>query len=231
MGFESEIESARRHTASYATDPQFRTYWLGFTRESRNLRAQQLRAFGELMGSVTPTLSGWRILDVGCGDGRWLRSLLELDAKPEDLIGIDVSDVRFEIGRAKNPLINLMKTDGKTIPFEDEYFDLVTQFVCFSNVPTAGLRKRIAGEIRRVVKRGGFVFWWDLLHTTAPADPNVDLHPSDFFDWPIRQLTIGEVPRCSECLRPGVLRYLLVPILDCFGYARTHVAALIGPKG
>jgi hypothetical protein len=65
--FQAEIEATRAHTESYATDPEFRIHWLGFTRESRNLRAQQLRAFGELVGFVTPTLSGWRILDVGCG--------------------------------------------------------------------------------------------------------------------------------------------------------------------
>ena len=68
------------------------------------------------MGSVTTTLSGWRILDVGCGDGRWLRSILEFDAKPEDLIGIDVSDARFEIGQAKNPIVTLIKSDGTTLP-------------------------------------------------------------------------------------------------------------------
>ncbi|MBM4430673.1 MAG: class I SAM-dependent methyltransferase [Chloroflexi bacterium] len=229
--FETEIEATRAHTASYATDPEFRTQWLGFTRQSRNYRSQLLRAFGELVGSLTATLSGWRILDVGCGDGRWLRTFLEFDAKPEDLVGIDVSDARFEIGRAKNPLITLMRTDGTTIPFEDGYFDLVTQFVCFSNIPTVALRNRVADEIRRVVKPGGFVFWWDLPYTTAPYDRNANLQPSDYLEWPIRELAVGELPRPSECLRSlrGVRR-LLGPVLDRLAYPPTHIAALIGPK-
>jgi len=229
--FETEIEATRSHTASYATDPEFRTYWLGLTKESRNIRAQQLRVFGELVGSVTNTLSGWRILDVGCGDGRWLRTFLEFDASPEKVIGIDVSDARFANGQAKNPLVTLMKTNGITIPCKNGYFDLVTQFVCFSNIPSVALRKLMAGEICRAVKSGGFIFWWDLPYTTAPADRNVYLQPSDYFEWPIRELAVGELPRLSECLRPlRGIRRLLRPVLDRLGYQPTHVAALIGPK-
>src|SRR6266536_4024274 len=134
--YSKEVAAAIAHTADYGSSAEFRGYWLGFTEESRNSRAQQLRALGEFLGRLTNTLAGWRILDIGCGDGRWLRTLLEFDARLEDLVGIDVSDVRFDIGRAKNPLVKLVKTDGVSIPFEDEHFDLITQFVCFSNIPT-----------------------------------------------------------------------------------------------
>jgi len=93
--YASEVAAARAYAEVRFTDLEFRNHWLGLTEESRNLRAQQLLAFGELIGSLTRTLAGWRILDVGCGDGRWLRSFLEYDAKPEDVMGVDVSDARF----------------------------------------------------------------------------------------------------------------------------------------
>src|SRR5215831_14043879 len=110
--YAKEVSDAIAHTESYGRSPEFRRYWLGFTEESRNFRAQQTRVLGELLGRIAGTLEGWRILDVGCGDGRWLRALVELDARPEDVVGIDVSDARFDIGRAKNESVKLLKTDG-----------------------------------------------------------------------------------------------------------------------
>jgi SAM-dependent methyltransferase len=229
--FDDEISATRAHTDGYATDPTHRSRWLGFTEQSRNFRAQQLRCFGKLVGGATQSLADWQILDVGCGDGSWLRTFLQLDAKPQNLKGIDVSDVRFDIGRARNPLIALSATDGTTIPFADGQFDLVTQFVCFSCIPTQRLRARVASEIRRCIRRGGFVFWWDLLAVVSTNDPGASLQPSDYFDWPIESLDVGPMPQPSECLRPrrGVSR-LLGPLIDLLGYGPTHTAALIGPK-
>lgn len=230
MSFDSAIEAARIHTASYGASPDFRIHWLGFTQESRDCLAQQLRVFGELMGSVAQSLAGWKILDVGCGDGRWLRRMVDYDAKPEDVVGIDISDIRFEIGRTKNPLVKLLKTDGISIPFEDEHFDLVTQFVCFSNIPTVALRMRTAKEMQRVLKKGGYLFWWDLPRATAPSDRNAVIEPADYFDWPIWRKCTGQRPKPSEGLRKFPGARVLGHLLDVLGHSTTHLAALIGPK-
>jgi ubiquinone/menaquinone biosynthesis C-methylase UbiE len=152
-----------------------------------------------------------------------------LDARPEDLVGIDVSNARFGPARAKNPSIALLQTDGVTIPFKDTSFDLVTQFVAFSSMPSAALRIRIAGEIGRVVKPGGFVFWWDH-YTLASAQPGSSFRSSDYFDWPVRELAVGEMPRPSECLRSLEGFGPFVAGLDRLGCPTTHTAALIGPK-
>ncbi len=229
--FTRHVEDTLRHTAEYAANPEFRRHWLGFTEESRNLRAQMWRAFGKLIGSVTPSLAGWRILDVGCGDGRNLRTLLEYDAKPEDVMGIDVSDARFEIGAAKNPLVKLMKTDGVTVPFADEHFDLATQFVCFSNIPGIELRRHVADEISRVVKKGGYMFWWDLFRSTAPTDEGAEIEVSHYFNWPIQKLLVNQHEMPSEALRPlRGLKPVIGKVLDHFCHPPTHVAAIVGPK-
>ena len=228
--YSREVAAAIAHTADYGSSVEFRRYWLGFTEESRNLRAQQLRVVGELLGRVCDTLAGWRILDIGCGDGRWLRTLLEFDARLEDLVGIDVSDVRFEIGRAKNPLLKMVKTDGVSIPFTAEHFDLITQFVCFSNIPTLALRKHTAKEMGRTLKKGGYVFWWDLRSSTAPTDSDAQIDPGDYFDWPICRRQIGHQPKPGDTLRafPGV-RFVRA-LIDRLGTPATYTAALIGPK-
>jgi ubiquinone/menaquinone biosynthesis C-methylase UbiE len=228
--YRAEVAAAIAHTASYGADAEFRRYWLGFTKESRNLRAQQLRVLGELLSRVVDTLAGWRILDIGCGDGRWLRTLLEFDASPEDVVGVDVSDVRFDLGRAKNPLVRLLKTDGVSLPFDAEHFDLITQFVCFSNIPTLALRKRTAQEMERVLKKGGYVFWWDLRLSTAPTDTGARIEPTDYFDWPICRRDIGEQPKPSETLRYFRGARFVRAFIDRLSKPATYTAALIGPK-
>jgi len=228
--YAKEVSDAIAHTESYGRSPEFRRYWLGFTEESRNFRAQQTRVLGELLGRIAGTLEGWRILDVGCGDGRWLRALVELDARPEDVVGIDVSDARFDIGRAKNESVKLLKTDGVSFVFPGAHFDLVTQFVCFSNIPTQALRQHTAKEMARVLKRGGYVFWWDLPSSTAPTDSGAPIEPADYFDWPLDRRPIGQYPRPSETLRYFPGRRFVGKLLDRFGHPATYTAALIGPK-
>jgi SAM-dependent methyltransferase len=230
QAFASAVEAAVADTASYATKPEFRAEWLGITSRSRDYIAQQLRTFGELLEPVRNTLAGWKVLDVGCGDGRWLRRMVEFDARLEDVVGVDVSDLRFDIARKKNPLIRLIKIDGANLPFEDGTFDLVTEFVCFSHIPSRELRRHVAGEISRVLKPGGYMFWWDQPHTDSPADPGTPLDPGDYFDWPIRRINVGRHPRPSETLRPFHGRRFVGRLLDALSHPPTHVAALMGPK-
>lgn len=225
------LESIKLHTASYANDPAFKHRWSGLTDISRNYRAQQIRAFGELIGAVTATLSDWRVLDIGCGDGHWLRTLVEYDAQPRNLIGVDVSNARFAEARARNSLINLLQIDGPRLPFKDNEFDLVMQWVCFSNIPTISWRLELAAEMQRVVKRGGFIFWWDLPHMTTPTEVGKPLQLTDYFNWPMRILKVGQQPVISEILRPD-LQYLkpVGAFFNFIAYPPTHIAALIGPE-
>ncbi len=85
--FKDEIAAIRSHTASYASDPDFHAEWFGLTQRSVNLRAQQMRAFGTLVGSVTKTLAGWRILDVGCGSGFGCAPFSSLTLCPKTWLG------------------------------------------------------------------------------------------------------------------------------------------------
>lgn len=228
--FRVAIAATQAETATYATSPEFRREWLGLSERSRNLLAEQIRTFGELLSPVTSSLAGWKVLDVGCGDGRWLRRFLDYDAAPGDVAGVDVSDVRFAIGRAKNPLVRLVRTDGLTLPFDDRSFDLVTQFVCFTRIPTASLRRHTAAEMIRVLKRGGYIYWWDQPRMDLAGEEQAKLDPLDYFDLPIRRVEAGPYPAPSSVLRPFRGRRLVRSLLDSLRQPPTHVAALIGPK-
>lgn len=113
-------------------------------------------------------LEGRSILDVGCGYGHWLRYLVELGAQPENLTGVDMSGERLSCARQANPAVTWMQVTGTTLPFPAATFDIAMQVVVFSSILDQGLRKSIAGEILRVVKPEGYIFWID--HKKPQAD-------------------------------------------------------------
>jgi SAM-dependent methyltransferase len=177
-------------------------------------------------------LSGLDVLDVGCGDGRWLRWMVELGADSDRVAGVDVSDAGFARARAINPRIELRKLDHLSLPFEDGRFDLVTQWVCLSSTPTPALRAHTAAEIARVLRPGGWIFWWDLPRCVSPGYEGEPVDPAALWPgWPLRGRQVAPRPRPSECLRPiNKVRRLVTPLVDRLGYAPTHLAAVIGPK-
>jgi ubiquinone/menaquinone biosynthesis C-methylase UbiE len=230
--FHEQIARIRQHTASYVNDDEFRRKWNGISHESAAIRAQQLRTFSYMIGDIWESLSNKKILEVGCGNGRVLRWMVELGAKPDNVLGVDVSDIRFKEGNRKNPLIRLTKVDDTNIPADDNTYDLVLQFTCFMCIPTHKMRQKVADEMCRVLKPDGYIFWWDLPTTFIPDVSPEKLRPEDYFEnMAIKKIRVSHVPRLSEVIRP--LRGfgpVIGRLLNHLGYRPSHVAALIGPK-
>lgn len=105
-------------------------------------------------------LSGIRILEVGCGTGHILERFQELGAGKA--VGIDLADHRIKVAKRKYPNLFLMHGNASELPFRDNAFDMVMQFMCLSSVLDAGMRRRIAEEMWRVVRPGGVVLHYDL---------------------------------------------------------------------
>ena len=213
------------------TSAAFRAAWMGLSEQDLRNRAVYEVCFGRLIRPVWPTLEGVRVLDVGCGAGRWLRWYLEVGAHPADIAGVDISEARFKAARAMNPLIALHKIDGEHLPFDDHSFDLVTQWTCFMCVPTPSARARLATEILRVLKPGGYVFWLDTLTTHPKLADGARLQPQDLFP----TLPIVLEAHCarqppSERARNRFDRFIRRLFLDPLAGGSTHLAARLGPK-
>lgn len=110
-------------------------------------------------------LTGKRILDVGCGDGRQLLSFLIQGALPDDLYGIDLIPERIADAKAKHPLLHLQSNSAEQLDYPDSTFDLVTQFTVFSSILDGQMQASIAKEMARVTRPGGLVIWYDLRRT------------------------------------------------------------------
>ncbi|MFQ5695305.1 MAG: class I SAM-dependent methyltransferase [Terriglobia bacterium] len=118
------------------------------------------------------TLAGLRILEVGCGEGRPLRRLLDYGAQARRLVGVDLLANRVHAARRNNPALAWLCAEGAVLPFPDGSFDLVTQGTVFTSVLDPRYRLTMAGEIVRVLRPGGKLLWYDFFYDN-PRNPDV----------------------------------------------------------
>ena len=111
--------------------------------------ANELSRHGWLdLGSV-------QCLDVGCGTGKWLRTLMEWGCPAANLHGIDLLPDRIEKACKLSPDMDFQVSDAWPMPFDDHSVDLVTANVVFSSILDDDARSMLAKEMMRVVSSGG----------------------------------------------------------------------------
>jgi SAM-dependent methyltransferase len=100
--------------------------------------------------------SGARMLDIGCGWGRWMVSAARAGFYP---VGIDV---REEALAAANRVLKVHGHAGQalagelsSLPLPDEHFDLVFSYSVLQHAPKTRVVSCLR-EIRRVLKPGGY---------------------------------------------------------------------------
>lgn len=116
-------------------------------RRASSAAAQHLRRAAALI-----ELDGLAVLDIGCGSGDFLKLLL---AEGADAHGLEVEAATVE--RAIQAGIEPSRValgDGRTLPFPDASFDLVTFVYSFHHVPVQQHRELLA-ECARVLRPKG----------------------------------------------------------------------------
>lgn len=171
-------------------------------------------------------LASLRVLDVGCGPGLELASLLRWGVRPEALFGIDLSRERLQAARGMAPAA-LACASATALPLADASFDLLLQNVVFSSIVEPAARRACAAEMRRVLRPGGWLLWYDAFRSRA-RDPHFRpvpraevqaLFPDLAWTWRTLTSDIGIASRARRV--PGAMA-----LLDASGLVRTHLLGL-----
>jgi SAM-dependent methyltransferase len=175
-----------------------------------------------------------RILDVGCGEGEALRQFLQWGAKPERLAGIELRPEAVAKAAYLNPNLEVRCGAAEELPWPDASFDLVCQHTLFTSVLNRTTRQRIAAEMRRVLKPGGAVLWYDFFYN-VPWNPDVrgitrGEIASLFPGFGLRLWRVTLAPFIARRL-PEPLLPVLYPLLAAVWPLRTHYLGLLTRPG
>jgi len=90
-----------------------------------------------------------RVLDVGCGEGRFCRMLR---AHGVAAIGIDPTRNLLAAARQQDPTGNYFEGEAASLPFDDSSFDLVVSYLSLIDIPDV---VPAISEMVRVLLPGG----------------------------------------------------------------------------
>ena len=119
-----------------------------------------------------------RVLDVGCGTGPGLLTLLRWGFVQRNLSGVDISQDRIDEARAALPLADLRCESGDALSYGDDTFDLVTESTMFILMPDEVTARGIAREMIRVTKPGGHIMVIDWRYSKPGSDVYKAVTPS-----------------------------------------------------
>jgi SAM-dependent methyltransferase len=121
--------------------------------------------------TVGADLAPLRVLDVGCGQGQFLRQLIDWGATPGHLAGTEYQGDRLEAARARTAA-GVRWHLGGLEAFADDGMDLVCANTVFSRILDDDLRRALAAEMWRVLRPGGWTLVFDFRHG-VPRNPQL----------------------------------------------------------
>lgn len=105
--------------------------------------------FLRLLNEKKKIINGNKILDIGCGQGFFLKEAKKIDL---DCYGIDISTVALQKARKMVPHAKVIIGDSENLPYSDNYFDFVVNLGSLEHFLNID---RAVREMARVCKPDG----------------------------------------------------------------------------
>lgn len=104
---------------------------------------------------------GDKVLDLGCGNGRFYG---ELAYRGAEYWGLDSSQKLIDIAAKNHPEAQFSVGSAFDLPYESEFFDKIYSIAVLHHIPSFELRQRFLFEAQRVLKQSGYLILtvWDL---------------------------------------------------------------------
>lgn len=123
-----------------------------------SVRSQGWKELSFLFDSI---FSQEKVLDLGCGNGRFYKDFV---SKGANYFGVDPSVEMIKICKNNYPQGDFRVAYGNELPFKEEYFDKIFSIAVLHHIPSIFSRKEFLKEIKRVLKKNGLIVLtvWDL---------------------------------------------------------------------
>ena len=173
-----------------------------------------------------------RVLEVGSGTGWELAQMVELGARAEHLVGVELLPDRVANARRAYPTIEFHQANAEKLDFSDSTFDVVMAITIFSSILDRGMADNVASEIVRVMRPGGALLWYDVRYDSV-SNASVkgvgharirNLFPA--LHGSLRSVTL--LPPLARRLGPAT--GVLYPTLASLPPLRSHLVGLLRKK-
>jgi len=138
-------------------DLEFAKYLLEKTRETYDLIAKDFsgkreKIWEEMLFLFDDLKEGEKVLDLGCGNGRWFLVFRE---KKVEYFGVDFSERLVQIAKEKFPEGKFLVADALNLPFPENFFDKIYSIAVLHQIPSEIFRIKFLKEAKRVLKKEG----------------------------------------------------------------------------
>jgi ubiquinone/menaquinone biosynthesis C-methylase UbiE len=214
---------------AYDTDPEYSERNPVYLQRIQSMERATLKALNDV--KIAEKLSELKILDYGCGNGKWFGRWIAWGARPGNLTGVDIRSAAIDMARQCFPDCNFQTLNAGRAPFPDESFDVITTNKVFSSILDKNIRCKTAKEISRLLRPNGYLVWCDLA-LNNPWNLNVKgLTRRD-----VKELFVEFENVCTRSiiLAPPIARrlvpfsWILSEITEsCLPFTRSHLFALL----
>lgn len=141
-------------------DRKYAEYLLKKTKEDYNLIADDFsrareKPWEEIRFLFKDYLGpGEKVLDLGCGNGRFFPFFFE---KRAEYCGLDFSEKLIEIAKNNYPGEIFQTGDALNLPYPENFFDKVYSVATLHHIPSKELRAQFLKEIKKVLKPKGIL--------------------------------------------------------------------------
>ncbi len=129
------------------------------------------------LGSLMKRFNNTRILDVGTGNGNFIRVLTALDKEFKSAVGIDLLDSSIKVCKSgfNDERITFMKMDALNMDFPDESFDIVSLSNSLHHLDDISATLK---EMERVLAPGGVLVFCEMRsnNLSKKQKSHLDMH-------------------------------------------------------
>lgn len=139
---------------------------------------------GIIWNSLIDELRNKKVLDLGCGNGRYLEHISKIT---DYCFGVDQSLPQIKQSNQSLPFI---VADGTILPFPNATFDCIISCWVWGTILDENKREKIFEEAKRVLKKGGAIY---LVENDTPSEfeyyrgRHLNTKTQDYNDWIIQR--------------------------------------------
>ncbi len=212
----------------YDHDQRYSDTNLVYLHRTQSVERAIITALGEL--NLLSRLPVMRILDFGCGNGRWLSRWLTWGVSPHNMAATDVRPSALECAKDHVPQADVRLIDEHGLAYPPNSFDLIYQNVVFTSILQDEYRQQAAQQIVAALKPGGVLVWYDFVYNN-PNNPDVRKVTCQEFKalFPgFKTLFYRRVVLAPPLAKPLISwgAWWLADVLQTLPWLRTHVVTI-----